>query len=260
VSVRRFSSFGLFTRSEAPEASSPWTEFSCPSPFDDVHASVSVFVKLVDSPAHVVDPHALSGFNNTGNVCIWPSEEVLAYYVFKNKHLFARKSVLELGGGMTCFAGLVAAKCCDPSRVLLTDGNDTSVNNVRQIVAHNFPFPPVPGVSNIRWDVEDSWKAHENSFDVVLCSDCLFFEDGRGELVRCISEVLNEGGVGYVAAPRRGRTLDAFVSAAESVFQVNVLEDYDGEVTKKRREFENRGDFDPDIHFPLLIVLKKRFE
>lgn len=58
------------------------------------------------------------GFNNTGNVCVWPSEEVLAHLVLQNRHLFRDKVVLELGGGMSCFAGLWLAKYAQVSVLL----------------------------------------------------------------------------------------------------------------------------------------------
>ena len=79
----------------------------------------------------------LTGFNNTGNVCIWPSEEVLAHFVKKRPELFAHKRVLELGGGMTCLAGLAVASTSSAALVNLTDGNAASVENVQRILRRN---------------------------------------------------------------------------------------------------------------------------
>lgn len=86
----------------------------------------------------------LTGFNNTGNVCIWPSEEVLAHYVSKRPELFAHKKVLELGGGMTCLAGLVIAATSSAALVHLTDGNAASVENVQRILRRNAGRLPCP--------------------------------------------------------------------------------------------------------------------
>jgi hypothetical protein len=42
----------------------------------------------------------------SGNVCLWPSEEVLAFFACHNADLFAKKRVLELGAGSNGLAGL----------------------------------------------------------------------------------------------------------------------------------------------------------
>lgn len=103
----------------------------------------------------------MMGFNNTGNVCVWPSEEVLAHVCLLNKHLFEDKIVLELGGGMSNFACLAISKICkvhlcsiyvsiyvvciyfsivvamlslrhaQPRRIIATDGNIKSIDCFR---------------------------------------------------------------------------------------------------------------------------------
>ncbi|CAG8444269.1 14798_t:CDS:2, partial [Dentiscutata erythropus] len=61
-----------------------------------------------------------SGFLSTGNICVWPAEEVLAYYSLNNLHIFKNKNVCEIGGGMCALAGLFIAAKCQPSSVTLT--------------------------------------------------------------------------------------------------------------------------------------------
>ena len=70
-------------------------------------------------------------------VGVWPSEEVLAYYCIKNRCVFKQKTVLELGGGMTCLASFAVAKTSDAMLVACTDGNPASVENVKRIIQHN---------------------------------------------------------------------------------------------------------------------------
>jgi calmodulin-lysine N-methyltransferase len=79
----------------------------------------------------------LIGFNNTGNVAFWTSEAALTYFALDNLPLFNDSWVLELGGGMFCLSGLMLAKYSNAFAVHLSDGNESSMNNVRNSIALN---------------------------------------------------------------------------------------------------------------------------
>ncbi|KNC54578.1 uncharacterized protein AMSG_12353 [Thecamonas trahens ATCC 50062] len=118
----------------------------------------------------------LMGNNNTGNICIWPSEEVFAHLLLtRHAGLLARNSfrAIELGAGMTGLAGVVvaAAAASDTAAVVVTDGNPTSVDLLAANLAANH------GVS---WDAAVDYSADValcgGRFDLVFAADCLFFE------------------------------------------------------------------------------------
>ncbi|XP_050549009.1 WW domain-binding protein 4-like [Daktulosphaira vitifoliae] len=158
-----------------------------------------------------VTPEKLMGFNNTGNVKIWPSEEILAYYVLSNLDLFRNKSIIELGGGMSCLAGIMAALYGQCNDVHLTDGNINSVYNVNRILEKNV-FTSNVSCSVLKWNQK---PASIRRYDVVLAADCLFFDEARDDLVRTISSILAYGGTALVAAPKRGNTLYEFIEMAQ---------------------------------------------
>lgn len=134
ISVRRFTSYDLvkptILENAVADPGSTWYEYrTCLD-----HVVFDVEVRRINKN---FTANELIGFNNTGNVCVWPSEECLAYYLLKNQSICRNKTVLELGGGMSCLAGVFVAKYSGPAGVTLTDGNVTSVDNVRCIVARN---------------------------------------------------------------------------------------------------------------------------
>lgn len=196
----------------------------------------------------------LMGFNNTGNICVWPSEEVLAWYLLPQLSLFSGKTVLELGGGMTCLAGVMMARYGQPTAVHLTDGNALSVENVRRIAQRN--SLPRTKVSQLDW--KDFSKVTEQ-YDVILSADCLFFDDTRNFLVEALWHCLAPGGVALVMAPARGATLHAFMQCARlRGFSCSLHPRYCDVVWSRHVQFKrNCPEYDEDLHYPLLLLLTK---
>ena len=200
----------------------------------------------------------LIGFNNTGNVCVWPAEECMTMYCLENRgDIFnARKKVIELGGGMTCLAALILAKTIPHlDSVLVTDGNEASVDNLRSILGKNEDLGDRVSAEILRWSksLRPDLRA---AFDVVLCADCLFFDEFRLPLRDCIAALLKPTGVAVVMAPKRGKTYADFVSKVKDKFAV-VTEDarYSERIWGRRQELTNDKRFSEDIHYPVLLTL-----
>ncbi|XP_042876884.1 calmodulin-lysine N-methyltransferase-like [Penaeus japonicus] len=244
ASTRKFQSFGLLSFDPLGQ---DFYIVTC------INSDLKVTVRLLHRD---FSPSELTGFNNTGNVCIWPSEEILTYYCLSNLHIFSGKSVLELGGGMTCLAGMLVAASGVAAKMVLTDGNAVSVNNVQVSLERN-DLPTETTSRVLRWGVQEEVSPHRGKFDIAMCADCLFFDEGRESLLYTLLAVLRPGGTALVVAPARSGTFQMFASMCRPHFRVVVVEKYDGIVDDHVRKCAQDPHYNDNLHFPLLMILKK---
>ncbi|XP_035914740.1 calmodulin-lysine N-methyltransferase [Anopheles stephensi] len=201
----------------------------------------------------------LIGFNNTGNICVWPSEEALAYYILSRLSQFDGTSVLELGGGMTCLAGLVLAKYGQPAFVHVTDGNELSVENVRKSLVLN-KFNCTIKSSVLKWEQTTSDPDRDSGarYHFILSADCLFFDESRSQLIDTIWQSLAEEGVALITAPRRGQTLTLFLNECVARgFHYELLQCYNEAIWARHLELKQTDGYDENVHYPLLVKMYK---
>lgn len=261
ISVRRFSGFNLFSKEICEsESDYQWLDYQ-------LKRGLAESVTLVHKPMFLrqrsrqVSIGDLTGFDNTGNVCLWPSEEVLTYYLLKHKDTLNGKAVCELGAGMTGLAGIFSASFADPSKVLLTDGNKDCVENMEAIICRNKPSFGSTIVTSrwLLWDEQANLVDLESEFDFVISADCLFFTQCHSGLVYVMDTILKDSGLAIVMAPHRKDTLELFCSEAKSRFNTVKLDNYDSLIWSRHQVAENENPlYDEDIHYPVLLLLTKK--
>lgn len=266
ASVMRFKSFGLIVSKPiaAGTAAGPavtaenarsWHRYSTGE-----FADYSLMLHLIQTPTSL---QAMMGFNNTGNVCVWPSEEVLAYYCLKHRDLFAGKRVLELGAGMAGLAGFAVAGCSEALEVAITDGNQDSVENLALCVAANADAAggtvyrgTAVSTGLLVWDRADPYAEHAGRYDLLICADCLFFVDVHIDLCHVIATLLKPGGRAIIIGPRRSGTLEKFIDVARDRLVVTREATVDPVVEDchlKACSSDPDCSYEPDIHRPILL-------
>ncbi|XP_071963589.1 calmodulin-lysine N-methyltransferase-like isoform X2 [Antedon mediterranea] len=254
TSMIEFVSFNLLTTDQVLDNNGDvWHQYQ--------YSSIPSFRARIKHISKSFNPEELIGFNNTGNVCVWPAEEVLTYWCLENRELFREKKICELGGGMTCLAGLTIGTSCEAEVVTLTDGNEDSVQNVKEILKENDKHLKASQVdaSVLRWDKPEEYNNFMEMFDFVISADCLFFDQYREDLVKTINTILKPKGICIIFAPKRHNTCEEFCAIAKRKFEVTIDERYDAVVWDKHiKALENSSEiYDENRHYPLKITLTK---
>ncbi|XP_066930287.1 calmodulin-lysine N-methyltransferase-like [Clytia hemisphaerica] len=257
-SVRNFSGYDLYSVKpiEVENSSEKWCSYKLNYGQTD---DTEILVRLVGEQFTAEE---LRGFNNTGNVCIWPSEEVLSYYCYKHKQLFENKHIIELGCGMSALAGLQVAATLKTKEIVLSDGNEKGIDNLNIMLKSNHDTLVSKNVNSVllKWDegiYKNDCLAHlHGQFDVIISADCLFFVNFHKALVTTIQFLLAPGGHCIFFAPQRSNTLNLFVEAAGQIFDVEVEENYDTHIWGRYQyHMQNNKHFDKNLHYPILVKL-----
>lgn len=111
-------------------------------------------------------------------------------------------------------------------------------------------------------------------FDLGLVSDCTHFVEFHAALTATVGRLLRVGGVCVFCQPCRGKSLQMFLDMVHAVnvnrstgdsgalFDLNLYDQYDDKILQMHSEhladnLYQDGCYDPNIHYPILLVMKK---
>ncbi|CAA6655972.1 unnamed protein product [Spirodela intermedia] len=224
-----------------------------------------VLTQRMENEVDLKDFEISNQFNidNTGLLCCWPSEDILAHFCLKNKDIFSGKKVIELGSGYG-LAGLAIAAGTDAREVVISDGNPQVVDYLQLNIDTNirsFGDKKVKAMT-LHWDQKlDSCML--SSFDAIVASDCTFFKEFHEALALTVKSLLknSERSTAILLSPRRGDSLDKFLVKVEEIgMRSEVVENYDPAVWQRHLMFLSGEDkswpnYDEDHFYPLLVKL-----
>lgn len=234
-----------------------------------LQSPLELFFKFVPPSLTVQD---LAGFDNSGNVRVWPCEELLAYLLYGPLQQRIRKTrILELGAGMTALAGLVAIALDMGPEIHLTDGNERCVANIGEVVRRNFPWTlefdvPKVTVSRLRWEMPADYSHLSGRIETIIAADCLFVRRHHRDLLNTIDRLLvpsdshrkgdaTAPGTVYIIAPARGKTMHEFTDLlkADNRYQFWQYEQFDQLFSEWTA---NGGAITAEV--PYLIVIRRK--
>jgi calmodulin-lysine N-methyltransferase len=282
VSIRRLLDFGFLQVNEVggelPEGAPDLKETVVTAPSqsnngrDLAFPPVKLFVRRSKEPTlKDIDNATSCKSDTTGLIEVWPAEQALAWVA---AHIQCSRSehmkVMELGAGYG-LAGLTMALAHPSVSVDMTDGNEECIHLLRKNIVANGLHLREQGlcrafVLNWRDKVFSGPDGPlSNQYDLVICSDCFYFEALHDDLVRLVGCCLKVGGQAILVAPQRGGSLDRFLAklAQASLFDVE----------RSSRDWDNRIQscidsvasdphrshlFDPKLHQLIKVLVTRK--
>lgn len=120
--------------------------------------------------------------------------------------------------------------------VTITDGHPECVENERVCIQMcKQMYPEICISANLlRWssleDISNFTEEATRLFDVVVCADCLFFENFHDDLLNVLCNTTHPSGQVILMQPSRAGSLQRFLDKAVDFFTLERLESYDEQV------------------------------
>src|SRR3990167_477038 len=206
--------------------------------------------------------------DNTGNIRIWPSEEVLGYFMLENSPLIKNsKTVIELGAGMSGIGAMCVALINPSCNVWITDGNTNCVRNLQKIVEVNKQEGFLDMGTNIQvcellWQNLEQIESLKFFFDLVIIADCLFKEEFHESLINLLDFIVASEGMCIILAPSRGGSKNRFLNKIKEGKQFIFTQEmrFDERLWEKHSmllEEMEKHSYEPMNHYPSLIKLSR---
>lgn len=279
--VSGFQSFGLFEQSEVDIPDQP-----DPETFQFVMYSSSKTKLLIKKrkKRSNISLKEIYADDNTGNIRVWPAEEVLAYFLITNPIVSNnipkdKESIhaIEVGAGMSGFAAFSMFQMWSeisnlPLKLWITDGNDLCVEKINETIDVNTKegYLDENMLKNtifgtvLRWqDVKETFPDHEHYFDFIFAADCVFLDDYHDALISTLDYLLCEGGCFVLLAPSRSGARFKFTQKAKEYFDIEETQRYSEEIWEKHVHLlENieRTNYEPLQHYPSLLIFKRKIK
>ena len=150
------------------------------------------------------------------SVVVWDAALVLAHFLqIHPEQLTGVESAVELGSGTGC-VGLVAKACLpEESRVILSD-----LEQYLDIIRENIRINGFDKVlaKEIRWGREEDIRGL--SPDLILISDCVYYEDSLEPLVKTLSGLSSNGGKTRILMSYEKRFSEQKIKVENSFFEL----------------------------------------